>query len=265
VAFFQREEELGALGEPIRQSLGMRTDPQATPLDRWLLAHRRQAIAVATVLALAVALCLAVIEVHGSFPLDSRFIHWVERREPPSLLRLPAAAFTALADPLVACVSVAIACVAVERLIGPRHAVLVLAAVAAVAVNAIVKTIVGPTPLQVLKEGPFASSNFPSGHVVYATALFGTLAWFALARGRRGVFAAMLALVIGMGPFRVIAGAHWPSDVLAGYALGLAWAIVVLVLGIRWATYEETAPPEEGDEPSAPIALTQRSAAFPSP
>jgi hypothetical protein len=61
----------------------------------------------------------------------------------------------------------------------------------------------------------------------------------------------MLALVIGMGPFRIIDGAHWPSDVLAGYALGLAWTIVVLVLGTPWATREESAPLRERDDQRA--------------
>jgi undecaprenyl-diphosphatase len=85
--------------------------------------------------------------------------------------------------------------------------------------------------LLVLKAGPLASANFPSGHVVYVTALCGTLAWFALARGRRDIFVVMLALVVAMGPFRIVEGAHWPSDVLAGYALGLSWTILVLAIG----------------------------------
>jgi undecaprenyl-diphosphatase len=224
----------------------------ATPLDRWLLAHRRPAVGVATLLALTVIVCLVVIELDGSFPGDRRFIHWIEHAKPSPPLRLLAQVFAMLADPIFACISVAIVCMVVERLIGRRHALLVLAAVGAVAMNAIVKTIVGPTPLQMLKGGRFASSNFPSGHVVYATALFGTLAWFALARDRRGIFVALLALVIGMGPFRIVDGAHWPSDVLAGYALGLAWTIVVLVLGTPWATCEETALPRERDERREP-------------
>lgn len=222
----------------------------ATPADRLLLEHRRSAIAIATVLALGVGICLVVIELHGSFPGDGRFIHWIEHSRAPTALRLPAAAFAALADPFVACVSVLVAFVAVERLIGPRHAVLVLAALAAVALNALLKALVGPTPLQVRAGGPFAPSNFPSGHVVYATALFGMLAWFALARSRRVLFVAMLALVMGMGPFRIVDGAHWPSDVLAGYALGLSWTILVLALGTPWATREESVPPSEREDPS---------------
>ncbi len=135
----------------------------------------------------------------------------------------------------MAIATVALACVVVERRIGPRHAILLLVAVGAVGWSATIKTIVGPTSLQVLKAGPLASANFPSGHVVYATTLCGTLAWFALTRGRRDIFLVMLALVIGMGPFRIVDGAHWPSDVLAGYALGLSWTILVLALGIPWA------------------------------
>ena len=79
----------------------------------------------------------------------------------------------------------------------------------------------------------------------------GTLAWFALARGQRGIFVVMLMLVIGMGPFRIVDGAHWPSDVLAGYALGLAWTIVVLVLGTPWATSGEAALAREHDDQRA--------------
>jgi membrane-associated phospholipid phosphatase len=33
-----------------------------------------------------------------------------------------------------------------------------------------------------------------------------------------------------MGPVQVLAGSHWPSDVIAGYALGLAWLAVVLAV-----------------------------------
>jgi membrane-associated phospholipid phosphatase len=45
----------------------------------------------------------------------------------------------------------------------------------------------------------------------------------------------MLLLILAMGLFRILDGAHWPSDVLPGYALGLAWTIAVLVIGLPWA------------------------------
>jgi hypothetical protein len=72
-------------------------------------------------------------------------------------------------------------------------------------------------------------------HVVYITSLCGLLGWFALARGNHATFAAMLLPILGMGPLRILDGAHWPSDVLAGYALGLAWTITVLAIGLPWA------------------------------
>jgi hypothetical protein len=48
-------------------------------------------------------------------------------------------------------------------------------------------------------------------------------------------------LILAMGPLRIVDGAHWPSDVLAGYALGLGWTIVVLVIGLPWATGQRPA------------------------
>jgi membrane-associated phospholipid phosphatase len=74
----------------------------------------------------------------------------------------------------------------------------------------------------------------------------GILAWFALARGNRPLLAAMLLVILGMGPFRIVAGEHWPSDVLAGYALGIAWTTVVLVLGLPWAAGQPAGEPAAG-------------------
>lgn len=66
--------------------------------------------------------------------------------------------------------------------------------------------------------------SFPSGHTIFYTIYFGLLAWYGfkyLNSWKKylacGVSIAMIALV---GISRVYLGAHWASDVLAGYAIG---------------------------------------------
>jgi undecaprenyl-diphosphatase len=210
-------------------------DSPLLPLDRWLLWHRRGALTLVAALAGFVVLCWIVIQLNGSFPGDSDLISWMRHPHPGEPLAFFAHLFALLGNPIVAALCVAIVWVVVDDDLGPRYGMLVLAAVSAVAFNALLKAILGPTPLQTSVRGSFASGNFPSGHVVYITSLCGLLGWFALARGHRASFAAMLLLILAMGPLRVLDGAHWPSDVLAGYALGLAWTIVVLMIGLPWA------------------------------
>jgi membrane-associated phospholipid phosphatase len=205
------------------------------PLDHRLLKHRRSALTLAAALAAIVPLCWIVIQLHGSFPGDSDFISRIRHPHPGESLAFFAHIFATLGNPIVAALSVAIVWVLIDDDLGPRYGALVLAAVSAVAINALLKAILGPTPLEMSVRGSFASGNFPSGHVVYITSLCGLLGWFALARGHRATFAAMLLLILAMGPLRILDGAHWPSDVLAGYALGLAWTIAVLVIGLPWA------------------------------
>jgi membrane-associated phospholipid phosphatase len=205
------------------------------PLDRWLLRNCRAALIIAAASAAFVAICWIVIQATGSFPGDGELVYWMHHPHPAEPFAFVAHAFALLGNPIVACLSVVVAWVLVDRRLGPRYGILVLATLGAVALNTILKTILGPTPLELDRFGPYAAPNFPSGHVVYATSLCGLLAWFALARDNRPLFAGMLLVILGMGPFRVVDGAHWPSDVLAGYALGIAWTIIVLVIGLSWA------------------------------
>jgi membrane-associated phospholipid phosphatase len=177
-----------------------------------------------------------MIQLNDSFPGDSYFVSWIRHPHPGEQLGFVARVFAALGNPIVAGLCVAIVWVVIDDDLGPRYGFLVLVAVGAVAFNALLKAILRPTPLQIDLRGNFSPGNFPSGHVVYITSLCGLLAWFALARGHRTTFAALLLPILAMGPLRVLDGAHWPSEVLAGYALGLAWTIAVLALGLPWAT-----------------------------
>jgi undecaprenyl-diphosphatase len=75
------------------------------------------------------------------------------------------------------------------------------------------------------------SGSFPSGHSTMSTAAFLTLAMLIASlemKRRSKALAYVLAalVVVGVGFSRVYLGVHWPTDVLAGWCLGAAWALV---------------------------------------
>jgi undecaprenyl-diphosphatase len=75
------------------------------------------------------------------------------------------------------------------------------------------------------------SSSFPSGHSTMAATVYLTLGLVAsrfVSRKRlKALFLTVAALVTGaVGVSRVYLGVHWPTDVLAGWAVGASWALV---------------------------------------
>lgn len=87
-----------------------------------------------------------------------------------------------------------------------------------------------PRPDLVAHLAEVQTLSFPSGHAMLAAVTYLTLGSL-LARSadtRRTKafflsFAVLLALMIGMS--RIYLGVHWPSDVLAGWCIGFAWAL----------------------------------------
>ncbi|MCA1189921.1 MULTISPECIES: phosphatase PAP2 family protein [unclassified Saccharopolyspora] len=77
--------------------------------------------------------------------------------------------------------------------------------------------------------------GFPSGHSAHAAALYLMLGAFGLrllrSRWARGaVFAGAVLAVVITGFSRVVLGVHSPTDVLAGWALGASWTVLLLSL-----------------------------------
>ncbi|UUR08037.1 phosphatase PAP2 family protein [Sphingomonas glaciei] len=71
------------------------------------------------------------------------------------------------------------------------------------------------------------SQSFPSGHAANSMATFLALALFvAPERWRRPAVATAVTASLAMGATRPLLGVHWPSDVLAGWILGAAAALL---------------------------------------
>jgi undecaprenyl-diphosphatase len=79
-----------------------------------------------------------------------------------------------------------------------------------------------------LFSGHAADPGFPSDH---ATAAFAIATAIALRKRGWGVFALLAATVLSLG--RVALGVHYPSDVLAGAALGAAAALLLWAPPVR--------------------------------
>ena len=73
------------------------------------------------------------------------------------------------------------------------------------------------------------TASFPSGHATMSAVVYLTLATMIVrlvddVAVRIYVLSAAVVLTMAVGMSRVYLGVHWPSDVLAGWALGATWA-----------------------------------------
>lgn len=116
---------------------------------------------------------------------------------------------------------------------GTRHAaVLMVVSVSSGAMlMSFLKQVFGRTrPDLVEHSARVFTESFPSGHATLAAITYLTLgALLARVQTRRALKAYSLGVAITLtvlvGASRVYLGVHWPTDVLAGWCLGGAWAI----------------------------------------
>ena len=122
----------------------------------------------------------------------------------------------------------------------PRLAVLGLVAVVVgmAAMNLLKQGYDRPRPALV-EHGMLAHhASFPSGHSMMAAMVYLTLG-ILLARTqpkkrvRAFIVAISVIITILVGVSRVYLGVHWPTDVLAGWTLGGAWAVLFWLVAMK--------------------------------
>ncbi|MFF1368586.1 phosphatase PAP2 family protein [Streptomyces virginiae] len=146
-------------------------------------------------------------------------------------------------DPWTMRALAAVACVLLWWRGDRRRALLVaLVTLAASALQQGLKLLVGrdrPVWSDPVDSAQYAA--YPSGHAMTATVVCGLLLWLlprpppGRAPGVRRVAAWTVAVVsvLGVGFTRVYLGVHWPSDVLAGWLLGMALVALATSVPVR--------------------------------
>jgi undecaprenyl-diphosphatase len=104
-------------------------------------------------------------------------------------------------------------------------------------------------------------SSFPSGHSMGAVVCYATLAYLVarLVKSRflrHFTFAVAAVVIVSIGLSRMYVGVHYPTDVLAGFAMGLAWAAfcAVMIEALRYFRHREPAVAAQEQDLDATVA-----------
>jgi len=124
----------------------------------------------------------------------------------------------------------------------------------AAALEVLVKVIVArPRPYLFRGAQHAAGFSFPSGHAMSAAAFCGALAFIAWHAWRRALprtlavsTAILAAFLVGLS--RIVLGVHYPSDVLGGFTLAVAWTSLCIACFSRQLVREQQAVGKPGRE-----------------
>jgi undecaprenyl-diphosphatase len=150
----------------------------------------------------------------------------------PKWLEMAAADMTALGSTSVLVLVVAFVAGLFAMLRRRREALLVVAAASGgTALSIGLKALFDrERPDAALRAVEVMNPSFPSGHAMLSAVVFltiGVLSAHFAQRKRVKVYVVAAAVTVALliGLTRVYLGVHWPSDVLAGWTLGAAWAL----------------------------------------
>jgi len=216
--------------EPLREAA------RAVAAPRWVTVHRTQIFSSLALIALAIFTGLAILVSDGlTSGVDLAVTRAIQSLAFPGLESLMVGVSWIGFPPQSPLFVVAVA--ALFWLAGFRaEAGFAVAAAASNALTETIKMVIArPRPGAELVNVITGASgtSFPSGHTLFYVTFFGFLAYVAYARTRHGWLRTAVLVLCGLlialiGPSRVWMGQHWASDVLASYALGIAYLVALI-------------------------------------
>jgi undecaprenyl-diphosphatase len=260
-----RERRAGARGHfeffwhPIYRALraaGVRADRFYTTVGIFLV--------VGVVIAVAGTLAFAELGEHvrsgGTQKFDVAILQWFGAHH-TALLTAAAVELTYLGTGTVVLMIVGVAALFLWHTEHKHSARLLLAAVAGnILLNGALKFVFHrPRPDVFAWQTVAVSSSFPSGHAMSATVCYGTVAYL-VARlqkhhwSRALTLGGAVILIFLICVTRLYLGVHYPSDVLAGMLVGLAWAsFCMATLEASLVIARRRAPRDVVEERRAPV------------
>ena len=99
------------------------------------------------------------------------------------------------------------------------------------------------------------SMSFPSGHAMSSLVVYGSVAYLVARLEptpwlRRTTWTLAALVILGIGVSRMYLGVHYPSDVIAGFAAGLAWLAFVAsgFTAVRFFAYRRPEVEQEEED-----------------
>lgn len=114
--------------------------------------------------------------------------------------------------------------------------------ISGISLSSLLKDWIGrPRPQLVPYLDHVSSQSFPSGHALNSTLFYLTIAIFvvplvAKPTTRWSLYALAILMALATGISRVALGVHWPSDVLAGWVIAVAWLGIWAILATHFKT-----------------------------
>ena len=190
---------------------------------------------------------------------DTAVLEWIGEHHTPLLTRIMSEV-TPLGTGLVVIVIVGVTAAFLWHTEHKHSARLLLAATAgSILLNNVLKLYFDrPRPEVFERLTHTASSSFPSGHAMSATVVYGTVGYLLARLQKHGwsrtITLLLAVLMIALICFtRLYLGVHYPSDVLAGIIVGLAWSgFCMATLEASLALARRRAPASVVQEAPAP-------------